>query len=81
MTADLATLRLTVAPSTKLVANTLLQYNALERNVGLNLRIGYAFRPGSDLFLVFNERRGDGNRLWAPRERAGLVKLTYLARW
>ncbi len=81
LTADLATLRLTVAPSTKLVANTLLQYNAFERDLGLNLRIGYTFRPGSDLFLVFNERRGDGNRLWAPRDRAGLVKLTYLARW
>ncbi|MFN0180002.1 MAG: DUF5916 domain-containing protein [Gemmatimonadales bacterium] len=79
-TADLATLRLTVAASTKLVANTLLQYNAFERDLGLNLRIGYAFRPGSDLFLVFNERRGDPTGLWAPRERAGLVKLTFLSR-
>ncbi len=79
-TADLATVRLTVALSTKLVANTLLQYNAFERDLGANFRIGYTFRPGSDLFLVFNERRGDGNRLWAPRERAGLVKLTYLSR-
>ncbi len=81
LTADLATVRLTVALSTKLIANTLLQYNALERDLGLNLRIGYTFRPGSDLFLVFNERRGDGTRLWAPRERAGLVKLTFLSRW
>jgi hypothetical protein len=81
LTADLASVRLTVALSTTLIANTLLQYNALERDLGLNLRIGYTFRPGSDLFLVFNERRGDGTRLWAPRERAGLVKLTFLSRW
>ena len=80
-TADLASARLTLAASTKLVANVLVQYNALENDVGLNLRIGYNFRPGSDLFLVFNERRGDGQRLWAPRERAGLLKLTYLSRW
>ena len=80
-TTDLATMRLTVALSTKLVANTLLQYNAFERDLGANFRVGYTFRPGSDLFLVFNERRGDGTRLWAPRERAGLVKLTYLSRW
>jgi hypothetical protein len=57
-TADLARLRLTVALSTNLVANTLLQYNAFERDLGANLRIGYTFRPGSDLFLGFNERRG-----------------------
>ena len=79
-TADLGTLRLTVALSTKLAANSLIQYNAFKRDVSMNLRIGYTFRPGSDLFLVFNELRGDGIRLWAPRERAGLVKLTYLAR-
>jgi hypothetical protein len=79
-TADLATLRFTVAASTKFVVNTLLQYNAFERDLGLNLRIGYTFRPGSDLFLVFNERRGDPTRIWAPRERAGLVKVTFLSR-
>ncbi|MBM4187495.1 MAG: carbohydrate binding family 9 domain-containing protein [Gemmatimonadetes bacterium] len=79
-TADLASVRLTVAASTKLVANVLAQYNAFERDLGMNIRIGYTFRPGSDLFLVFNERRGDQFRLWAPRERAGLLKLTYLSR-
>ena len=79
-TADLGTLRLTVAPSTRLVANALIQYNAFKRDVSGNFRIAYTFRPGSDLFLVFNERRGEGDRLWAPRERAGLIKLTYLSR-
>ena len=81
LTADLATARLTVAASTRLIANVLLQYNALKRDLGANLRISYTFRPGSDLFLVFNERRGDATGLWAPRERAGLVKLTYLLRF
>ena len=65
----------------QLVANVLLQYNTLKRDLGANLRIGYTFRPGSDLFLVFNERRGDATGLWTPRERAGLVKLTYLLRF
>ncbi len=77
---NLATLRLTVAPSPRLVANVLVQYNAFENDIGANLRIDYTFRPGSDLFLVFNERRGNEAQLWAPRDRAGLVKLTYLSR-
>ena len=80
-TADLATLRLTVAPSTKFVVNTLIQYNALDNDIGANVRLAYTFRPGSDLFLVYNERRGDPTSLWAPRDRAGLIKLTYLARF
>ena len=67
---DLATARLTVAASTRLVANVLLQYNALKLDLGANLRIGYTFRPGSDLFLVFNERRatlpGFGHRASEP---------------
>jgi hypothetical protein len=80
-TADLATVRLTVAPSTKFVINALVQYNALDHDIGANVRLGYTFRPGSDLFLVYNERRGNEADLWAPRYRAGLVKLTYLARF
>ncbi len=80
-TADLATVRLTVAASTRFVVNALAQYNALDNDLGANLRIGYTFRPGSDLFLVINERRGSPTRLWEPRDRAGLLKLTYLSRF
>jgi hypothetical protein len=79
--ANLASLRLTLAASTRFVIKTLIQYNALDRDLGANVRIGYTFRPGSDLFLVLNKQRGSPTRLWAPRDRAGLLKLTYLSRF
>jgi hypothetical protein len=79
--ADIGAFRLTVAASARLVANALVQYNSFENTIGANLRVSYTFRPGSDLFLVLNEQRGDESRLWRPGDRAALIKLTYLSRF
>ncbi len=79
-TADVVALRLSYAFSTRLVANTLLQYNNLDNSVSANMRINFIHSPGSDLFIVFNERRGDDS-LWAFDNRGAIVKLTYLARF
>lgn len=78
---DLAALRLTLATSPKFVANALLQYNRLDNTVAGNIRLAWTFRPGSDLFLVLNEQRGNEDRLWARGDRAALVKLTWLSRF
>lgn len=80
-TADVGSFRLALAASTRLAANILVQYNSLDRTVAGNLRIRYTYRPGSDLFLVLNEQRGDGGRLWAAGDRAALAKLTWLFRF
>ena len=79
-TADIGSLRLTYAVSTKLVANALLQYNSLDREVSANVRLNFIHRPGSDLFLVLNEARGSDASVWDLANRGAVVKLTYLAR-
>ncbi len=45
-----------------------------------NVRINFIHRPGSDLFVVFNEERGSSASLWDLNTRAAVMKVTYLAR-
>jgi hypothetical protein len=80
-TADIAAIRLTYAFSTRLVANALIQYNSLDNAVSANVRVNFVHSPGSDLFIVFNEFRGDDTSRWAFSERAAVVKVTYLKRF
>jgi hypothetical protein len=79
--ADLGTLRLAWAFSTRLVVNAFVQYNRVERQVLANLRLGFIHHPGSDLYLVVNEERGGDDSLWRFARRGLAVKLTYLARF
>jgi hypothetical protein len=80
-TADVVSVRLAYAFSTRLYANTLLQYNNLDNSVSANVRLNFIHSPGSDLFIVFNERRGNDNSLWSFRDRRAVVKITYLGRF
>jgi hypothetical protein len=50
-----ASLRLNLAFSPDLSWNTLVQYDTLSDNVGLNSRIRWTWRPGNDVFLVANQ--------------------------
>ena len=80
-TAHLPSLRLGWAFSTRLVAATFAQYNSLDKQLLVNFRLNFTYRPGSDLYVVFNEERGEQG---APRvlvNRGLAVKLTYLARF
>lgn len=79
--ADIVSLRLALALSTKLFANALIQYNDQDDELSANVRFNFIHRPGSDLFVVFNERRGTPGDLWGLDSRAALAKLTYLARF
>lgn len=78
--AHLVGLRVGYAFTTRLSFNSLMQYNTLARDVSVNARLNYIFRPGSDIFLVFNEGRGSIESPWDLRERGVRLKLTYLAR-
>jgi len=80
-TADIGSARLGIALSTRLTVNALLQYNSLDNEVSANVRLNFIHRPGSDLFVVFNERRGSATSTWDLAERVGLVKVTYVARF
>ena len=82
-TADLLSLRASYSFSTRLTTNLLLQYNSLDEALSTNLRLNFIHRPGSDLFLVLTENRGDEDwhDPWRLSNRAVVVKLTYLKRF
>jgi hypothetical protein len=79
-TADIGSARLSYAFSTRLFVDALVQHNSLDNQVSANVRLNLIHRPGSDLFLVLNERRGGTTDLWEPRERGVVAKVTYLIR-
>ncbi|MEE8348416.1 MAG: DUF5916 domain-containing protein [Acidobacteriota bacterium] len=74
-TTDLASTRLTYSFSTDLFLNALIQYNSILQEVSSNIRFNYIYKPLSDFFLVYNERRSSTGEV---RERALIAKFTYL---
>ena len=60
----------------KWLTRGMLVWNSQDRNVLFNLRLDYIYRPGDDLFVVFNESHlyGDTSGLL---NRSLIVKLTY----
>jgi hypothetical protein len=80
-TADLLSIRAGYSFSTQLSTNLLVQYNSLDDVFSTNFRLNFIHRPGSDLFLVLTEERGDEGDLWRLSDRGMVVKLTYLKRF
>jgi hypothetical protein len=79
-TADLVATRVGVAFTTQLFLNALVQYNSLDRRIASNVRFQYIFRPGSDLFLVYNEERGSLTSMSTLQARGTRLKIAYLRR-
>ncbi|MEM7673868.1 MAG: DUF5916 domain-containing protein [Verrucomicrobiota bacterium] len=52
---NLYRLKTNVQFSTDLVWTTIGQYDSLSRELGFNSRLRWTYRPGSDLFLIFNQ--------------------------
>jgi len=73
--------RVSVAITTRMFLNTLVQYSSLDRKVASNVRFQYIFRPGSDIYLVFNEERGDLTSLSTLQARGMRLKVAYLRRF
>ena len=72
-----ALLNVSFTPEIRL--NTLMQYNDAAELVGLNMRFNWEYRPGADLFVVYNENWAAPT--FSAREttrRQLIVKLTYL---
>jgi hypothetical protein len=67
--------------STRLAAHVYAQYNSLDRRFVGNLRLRFIHRPGSDLYVVFNEERGEPDDPRALLGRGVAVKLSYLVRF
>ena len=60
----------------------LVQYGSRDESVGTNLRFRWEYRPGSELFVVYNESR-DTSRSGYPdlQNRALIVKVNRLLRF
>jgi hypothetical protein len=78
--ATVLTLRADYAFSTRLFLNSLLQRNNLDDRFSANIRIQYIHRPGSEIYLVYNETREDQGGRLALADRSGAIKLSYLRR-
>ncbi len=74
-TTTLTTTRLRYSFTTAMFLNALIQYNSSLREISSNIRFNWIYKPLSDLFLVYNERRATTGEVV---ERALIAKLTYL---
>jgi hypothetical protein len=73
---DLAGARFLYAFSPRSFMNAFFQYNSETHEVSTNIRFNITYRPLSDIYLVYNDRRSSrGNELL---ERAFIVKVTNL---
>ena len=76
-TADLASLRLRYALSTTLAGSAFVQYNTQTRAFVTNARVNLRYRPLSDVFLVYTERRD--TQTGTRNERSVALKVTRMA--
>ncbi len=81
--ADIASFQIDYAYSPTVSLRSLTQYNSSSDQIGTSARLRWIFRPGSDLYVVYDEVRRDVPITLAPftedfRDRQLLVKMTYL---
>jgi hypothetical protein len=71
--------RLALALTPKVLANVLAQYNDLSEVASVNVRFNWNYRPGSDIFVVYNQTwNGPGFDQLNRRDRQLMVKMTVL---
>ena len=68
--------RFNFALSRKWLTSALVQYNSSGDLWGVNFRLNYIYRPGDDLFIVFNEFREDSGPV-TDIDRSFIVKFTH----
>jgi hypothetical protein len=77
----LAGSRVTYTVTPQMFASALVQYRSDGRLVSTNARLRWEYRPGSELFIVYNEERdGLGRSFPTPANRAIIVKINRLLR-
>ena len=74
--------RITYTMTPRMFASALVQYNSTGNLVSSNVRLRWEYRPGSELFLVYNEERDALARRFPDLEnRAFIVKVNRLFRF
>jgi len=69
--------RLNVSLSNRWLTTTVAQYDSASRENVLYVRLNYIYRPGDDLFVVYNQSRQGGAGTRNRPDRSLMVKLTY----
>ena len=77
---NLTTLRVDYTFSPRMTIRSLTQYNTSTNEISNNIRFNLIHRPGSDLFVVYNDLRQTGlpADVFAQKDRQLVVKLNYL---
>jgi hypothetical protein len=75
---NLGIFRFDYALSPRMTVRSLSQYNSSNRQFSTSVRYNFIYKPGSDLYVVYDELQG--NLIGRPevRNRQFLIKLTYL---
>jgi hypothetical protein len=74
--------RVTYTRTSRMFVSALLQYNSGSNAVAANVRLRWEYRPGSELFMVYNEQRDTLARSFpALANRALIFKISPLFRF
>ena len=78
--ANLVIVRADVAMTPRATVRGLAQYNSLTHEVTTSVRFNFIYRPGSDLYIVYNDLQQTGlpGGTFAPTDRQFVVKMNYL---
>ena len=77
---NLGILRVDYAVSPRATIRSLTQYNSLTHEVTNSVRLNFIYRPGSDLYVVYNDLQQTGlpTDVFKPSDRQIVVKMNYL---
>jgi hypothetical protein len=77
---NLTTMRVDYTFSPRMTIRSLTQYNSATHEISNNIRFNFIYRPGSDLYIVYNELAQTGlpADIFGQKDRQLVVKLTYL---
>ena len=81
-TTQLVTTRTTYTVTPLMFVSALVQYNSSNDSLGVNVRFRWEYRPGSELFVVYNEQRNTLTPRFPELEnRAFIIKINRLFRF
>ncbi|MDP2389446.1 MAG: hypothetical protein Q8N52_03885, partial [Acidobacteriota bacterium] len=77
---NLSTLRVDYTFSPRMTIRSLTQYNTSTHEITNNVRFNFIYRPGSDLYVVYNDLSQTGlpADIFGKQDRQLVVKMTYL---
>ena len=76
-TSHLINARSSYAFSNKWLTSTTIQYSSLDSFVNFRFRLNYIYRPGDDIFFIYNEGRNTADLEANLVGRSVMLKWTY----